>query len=105
MQVERLDEYRWRIPRQGGMRVDGLIFADDTLLFEPGTDYSYSSYGWNLVSAVVFVREGPPDAPGNGTTTPPTGFSVPREVAQVGSVDPLTASSRCTTLFSVETRI
>lgn len=33
---------------------DGLeIFAEDTLLFEPGTDYSYSSYGWNLVSAVV----------------------------------------------------
>ena len=29
------------------------IFADDTLLFEPETDYSYSSYGWNLLSAVV----------------------------------------------------
>ena len=29
------------------------IFAADTLLFEPGTDYSYSSYGWNLLSAVV----------------------------------------------------
>lgn len=29
------------------------IFKDDTLLFEPGTDYSYSSYGWNLVSAAV----------------------------------------------------
>lgn len=29
------------------------IFADDTLLFEPGTDYSYSSYGWNLLSAVI----------------------------------------------------
>lgn len=29
------------------------IFKDDTLLFEPGTDYLYSSYGWNLVSAVV----------------------------------------------------
>ncbi|MFC1662409.1 serine hydrolase domain-containing protein [Gemmatimonadota bacterium] len=29
------------------------IFADDTLLFEPGTNYSYSSYGWNLLSAVV----------------------------------------------------
>lgn len=33
---------------------DGLsIFADDSLLFEPGTDYSYSSYGWNLLSAVI----------------------------------------------------
>jgi serine beta-lactamase-like protein LACTB, mitochondrial len=29
------------------------IFAADTLLFEPGTDWSYSSYGWNLLSAVV----------------------------------------------------
>jgi CubicO group peptidase (beta-lactamase class C family) len=33
---------------------EGLsIFKDDTLLFEPGTKYSYSSYGWNLLSAVV----------------------------------------------------
>ncbi len=29
------------------------IFQDDPLLFEPGTSYSYSSYGWNLVSAVI----------------------------------------------------
>lgn len=29
------------------------IFQDDPLLFEPGTDYSYSSYGWNLISAVI----------------------------------------------------
>ena len=36
------------------------IFADDTLLFEPGTDYSYSSYGWNLVSAVVEEASGDP---------------------------------------------
>lgn len=34
--------------------LEGLtIFQDDTLLFEPGTQYSYSSYGWNLLSAVV----------------------------------------------------
>ncbi len=30
-----------------------VIFADDPLLFEPGTRYSYSSYGWNLLSAVI----------------------------------------------------
>ena len=29
------------------------IFQDDPLLFSPGEDYSYSSYGWNLISAVV----------------------------------------------------
>lgn len=34
--------------------LEGLeIFQDDTLLFEPGSRYSYSSYGWNLLSAVV----------------------------------------------------
>lgn len=33
---------------------EGLaIFANDTLLFEPGTRYSYTSYGWNLISAAV----------------------------------------------------
>ena len=33
---------------------DGLeIFQADSLLFEPGTRFSYSSYGWNLVSAVI----------------------------------------------------
>ncbi|MEX0720938.1 MAG: serine hydrolase domain-containing protein [Balneolaceae bacterium] len=33
---------------------EGLkFFKDDTLLFEPATDYSYSSYGWNLISAVI----------------------------------------------------
>src|SRR5256886_13665914 len=33
---------------------DGLaIFQNDALLFPPGTRFSYSSYGWNLVSAVV----------------------------------------------------
>src|SRR2546428_989035 len=31
-QVERIDDYRWRIPRQGGMRTEGLIFADDQLM-------------------------------------------------------------------------
>lgn len=29
------------------------VFDDDSLLFEPGTQYSYSSYGWNLISAIV----------------------------------------------------
>ena len=38
---------------------EGLeIFRDDTLLYEPGTRYSYSSYGWNLISAVVEAASG-----------------------------------------------
>ncbi len=36
------------------------IFEDDPLLFEPGTEYSYSSYGWNLLSAVVEGAAGVP---------------------------------------------
>jgi serine beta-lactamase-like protein LACTB, mitochondrial len=33
---------------------EGLtIFQNDSLLFEPGTQFAYSSYGWNLLSAVV----------------------------------------------------
>src|SRR2546429_8236495 len=32
MQLERIDAYRWRVPRHGGMPPDGLIFADDGLI-------------------------------------------------------------------------
>jgi serine beta-lactamase-like protein LACTB len=34
--------------------LDGVaVFKDDPLLFQPGTRYSYSSYGWSLISAVI----------------------------------------------------
>lgn len=34
--------------------VEGLdVFKNDSLLFEPGTKYKYSTYGWNLLSVVV----------------------------------------------------
>ena len=34
--------------------LEGLeIFEDDTLLYVPGERFSYSTYGWNLLSAVV----------------------------------------------------
>lgn len=36
------------------------IFADDSLLFEPGTRFSYSSYGWSLISAVIEGASGEP---------------------------------------------
>lgn len=36
--VERIDDYRWRVPRQGGMLTDGLIFADDALMAEVRND-------------------------------------------------------------------
>lgn len=41
--------------------VDALpFFADRPLLFEPGTEYRYSSYGWILVSAAVEAAAGEP---------------------------------------------
>lgn len=30
--VQQIDEYRWRLPRQGQMRVDGLVFASATMM-------------------------------------------------------------------------
>lgn len=36
------------------------IFADQSLWFEPGTQYRYSSYGWILVSAAVEAASGEP---------------------------------------------
>jgi tRNA-splicing ligase RtcB len=30
--IQQLDAYRWRIPRQGQMRVDGLVFASAALM-------------------------------------------------------------------------
>jgi CubicO group peptidase (beta-lactamase class C family) len=41
--------------------VDGLAsFAEGALLFEPGTGFRYSSYGWILVSAAVEAAAGEP---------------------------------------------
>ena len=36
------------------------IFQDDPLINEPGTEYSYSSYAWNLISAVIEGATGEP---------------------------------------------
>lgn len=36
------------------------IFADEPLLFEPGTRYRFSTYGWILLSAVVEAAAGEP---------------------------------------------
>ncbi len=39
--------------RYGSVSEGLTIFQDDTLLTPPGEQYSYSSYGWNLISAVI----------------------------------------------------
>jgi len=28
MRIEQIDQYRWRIPREGKVLVDGIIYAD-----------------------------------------------------------------------------
>jgi len=41
--------------------LDGLrMFEDDSLLFEPGTKFSYSSFGYNLLGAVIEGASGVP---------------------------------------------
>jgi len=38
---------------------EGLgIFVNDSLKFKPGTEYAYSSYGWNLISAAMETASG-----------------------------------------------
>ena len=32
MRLERFDDTRWRLPRTGGMLVDGIVYADDRLM-------------------------------------------------------------------------
>lgn len=34
------------------------VFKNDSLLFEPGTDYSYSTYGWSILSAIIEETSG-----------------------------------------------
>jgi CubicO group peptidase (beta-lactamase class C family) len=53
------DEYRIR-DHYDSVRAGLAIFEKDALLFEPGTKYSYSSYGWNLLSAVIEGASGEP---------------------------------------------
>ena len=40
-------------PHFASIREGLTLFQDDPLLSEPGTNYSYSSYGWTAVSAVI----------------------------------------------------
>ena len=40
MQVEQIDEFRWRIPKHGKMQVDGLVFASAEMMAEIRHDQS-----------------------------------------------------------------
>jgi tRNA-splicing ligase RtcB (3'-phosphate/5'-hydroxy nucleic acid ligase) len=38
--IERIDANRWRIPRHGGMRVDGIVFASEAMMEDIRQDRS-----------------------------------------------------------------
>ncbi len=40
MKLQQIDACRWRIPREGRMRVDGLVYADDRMMAELRDDQS-----------------------------------------------------------------
>jgi tRNA-splicing ligase RtcB (3'-phosphate/5'-hydroxy nucleic acid ligase) len=40
IKVQRIDDYRWRLPRTGQMRVDGLIFASAAMMRDLQEDQS-----------------------------------------------------------------
>lgn len=38
MKVEQIDQYRWRIAREGRMLVDGVVYADEKMMADIGQD-------------------------------------------------------------------
>ncbi|MBF8251102.1 MAG: RNA-splicing ligase RtcB, partial [Deltaproteobacteria bacterium] len=40
IKLEKLDDYRYLIPKEGGMRVPGLVFVDEKMLAEVRRDES-----------------------------------------------------------------
>ena len=40
MKIQQIDEFRWRIPREGRMLVDGIVFADERMMADLREDQS-----------------------------------------------------------------
>jgi tRNA-splicing ligase RtcB len=40
IKIQRVDDYRWRIPREGKMRTDGIIYVDERMLEDIRNDQS-----------------------------------------------------------------
>lgn len=40
MDIERIDDFRWRLPKRGGMRVDGIVYADRAMMNDIRQDQS-----------------------------------------------------------------
>ena len=40
MKLQQIDQYRWRIPREGRMQVEGLVYANERLMADIRDDQS-----------------------------------------------------------------
>ena len=40
IKVQKIDDYRWRIPREGKMRTDGIIYTDEKMVSDISKDQS-----------------------------------------------------------------
>ena len=40
VKIQKIDDYRWRIPREGRMNTDGVIYADERMLADIRQDQS-----------------------------------------------------------------
>ena len=40
IKIQKVDDYRWRIPREGKMRTDGIIYADEQMFTDIRKDQS-----------------------------------------------------------------
>jgi len=42
LKVQKIDEWRWRIPREGKMKTEGLVYADEKMMKDIQQDQSLS---------------------------------------------------------------
>ncbi len=40
IKIQKIDDYRWRVPREGKMRTDGVIYASEAMLEDIRKDQS-----------------------------------------------------------------
>jgi tRNA-splicing ligase RtcB len=40
VQLKKIDEYRWLVPREGAMRTDGMVYADERMIEDIKKDQS-----------------------------------------------------------------
>ena len=40
IKIQKVDDWRWRIPREGKMRTEGLVFSDDRMMKDIRKDQS-----------------------------------------------------------------